>query len=100
MSSRFGNKIRELREGNNLLLRQVASQLDMDLAQLSKIEKGSRQMKREQIPFVAKIFGVSNIELETLWLTDQLVELVKDEPTANLALEATFELLNIEKTKV
>ena len=50
MQSQFGAKIRALREKQNLFLRQVASLLEMDTAQLSKIEKGSRQLKREQIP--------------------------------------------------
>jgi transcriptional regulator with XRE-family HTH domain len=40
MNSQFGYKIRTLREEQNLLLRQVASILEMDTAQLSKIERG------------------------------------------------------------
>lgn len=40
MESQFGERIRTLRESHNLYLRQVAPQLDMDTAQLSKIEKG------------------------------------------------------------
>ena len=49
MSSQFGNKIRTLREEQNLLLRQVASILEMDTAQLSKIERGERQAKKETV---------------------------------------------------
>jgi transcriptional regulator with XRE-family HTH domain len=54
MKSQFGEKIRTLREQQNLYLRQVAPLLEMDTAQLSKIEKGLRQIKREQIPTIAQ----------------------------------------------
>jgi len=87
MESQFGERIRTLRENQNLYLRQVAPLLEMDTAQLSKIEKGLRQMKREQIPILANILKADKKELETLWLADQLMQLVKDEPTADEALK-------------
>ena len=65
MNSQFGQRIRELREKQNLYLRQVAPLLEMDTAQLSKIEKGLRQLKREQIPIIAGILKVSNDEILT-----------------------------------
>ena len=55
MKSQFGERVRTLREKQNLYLRQVAPLLEMDTAQLSKIEKGLRQLKREQIPIIAEI---------------------------------------------
>ncbi len=42
MKSQFGEKIRTLREEQNLYLRQVAPLLEMETAQLRKIEKGIR----------------------------------------------------------
>ena len=81
MESQFGDKIRTLRELQNLYLRQVAPLLEMDTAQLSKIEKGLRQLKKEQLPILAKILNADKVELETLWLADQLMQLVKDEPS-------------------
>lgn len=88
MNSQFGSKIRELRESQKLYLRQVAPLLEMDTAQLSKIEKGLRQLKKEQLPILAKILKTDKTKLETLWLADQLMQLVKDEPTAKQALES------------
>ena len=93
MESQFGEKIRTLREEHHLYLRQVAPQLDMDTAQLSKIEKGLRQMKKEQIPLLAEILKTDKVELETLWLADQLMQLVKDEPTADEALKSVSKKL-------
>ena len=88
MESQFGAKIRALREKQNLFLRQVASLLEMDTAQLSKIEKGSRQLKREQIPVIAEILKADNEELLTLWLADQLMEVLNGEPLADEAIKS------------
>jgi transcriptional regulator with XRE-family HTH domain len=82
MSNHFGNKIRQLREENNLLLRQVAPFLDIDTPLLSKIERGERILKKEQIPPLAKILKTSVNELTTLWLADQIVDVVKDNNNA------------------
>jgi transcriptional regulator with XRE-family HTH domain len=55
MTNQFGERIRQLREKQELFLRQVAPSLDMDTAQLSKIEKGIRQIKKEQIDILAEV---------------------------------------------
>lgn len=99
MNSQFGQRIRELRETQNLYLRQVAPLLEMDTAQLSKIEKGLRQLKREQIPIIAKILKVSNNELMTLWLADQIYAVVKDEKLANEAMQVAEKKINLKKRK-
>jgi transcriptional regulator with XRE-family HTH domain len=97
MNSHFGERIRTLREKQHLYLRQVAPLLEMDTAQLSKIEKGLRQIKREQIPILANIFQVSSDELMTLWLADQIYAVVKDEKLALQALKVTEDV--VKKTE-
>ena len=99
MESQFGEKIRALREKQHLYLRQVAPLLEMDTAQLSKIEKGLRQLKREQIPIIAEILKASSNELMTLWLADQIYAVVKDEKLANEAIQATEEKIKFKKRK-
>ena len=93
----FGSKIRELREKQNLFLRQVASVLEMDTAQLSKIEKGIRQLKREQIPLIAEFLHTDKEELLTLWLADQVMDVLKNEPLADEALKTVTKNRNKEK---
>ncbi len=97
MNSQFGERIRELREKQNLYLRQVAPLLEMDTAQLSKIEKGLRQIKREQIPILAETLKVNKDELLTLWLADQIYDVVKDEKLATEAMQVAEK--NIKKYK-
>jgi transcriptional regulator with XRE-family HTH domain len=99
MNSQFGERIRTLREKQHLYLRQVAPLLEMDTAQLSKIEKGLRQLKREQIPILAEILKASSDELMTLWLADQIYEVVKDEKLANEAIQMAEQKINISKRK-
>ncbi|HVA97507.1 MAG TPA: helix-turn-helix transcriptional regulator [Bacteroidia bacterium] len=98
MDSQFGSKIRTLREGQKLYLRQVASLLDMDTAQLSKIEKDFRQMKKEQIAVIANIYKIDKAELVTLWLADQIVEVVKDSKTALQAISVAENQLKFRKS--
>ncbi len=99
MNSQFGEKIRTLREIQHLYLRQVAPLLEMDTAQLSKIEKGLRLLKREQIPIIADILKASSDELMTLWLADQIYAVVKDEKLANEAIQVAEKKINLKKRK-
>ena len=93
MVTQLGERIRELRTKQKMFLRPLASQLDLDTSIISKVERGERQLKKEQIPLLAKILKTDKVELETLWLTDQLMQLVKDEPTANEALKSVSKKL-------
>lgn len=87
MVSQFGNKIRQLREQQNLLLRQVAPLLEIDTPLLSKIERGERTAKKEMVNKLADILKTDRGELLTLWLADQVYDVVKDEDVANEAIK-------------
>jgi transcriptional regulator with XRE-family HTH domain len=43
----IGQKLRELRGEKGLLLRQVAAELEVDTAYMSKMERGEKNIKRE-----------------------------------------------------
>jgi len=86
MANQFGERLKQLRVQNNLLQRQVASILEIDTPMLSKIEKGLRQLKREQIPVLAKMLKANADELQALWLADQIYAVVKNEKLANEAM--------------
>lgn len=100
MNSQFGERIRELRLKQNLYLRQVAPSLEMDTAQLSKIEKGLRQIKREQIPIIAEILTAKSDELITLWLADKIYAVVKNEKLALEALTVTEDEVKKQNKKL
>ena len=75
----FANKIRTLREQNGMLQRKVAAALDIDAGLYSKIERGERPAKREQVIALASILHTDERELLTLWLADQIKEITESE---------------------
>jgi len=77
----LGQKIRELREGQNLLLRQVAAELEVDTALMSKIERGDRNASKQQVIEIAKFLNANEEELLTLWLADKIESTIVEEPT-------------------
>jgi hypothetical protein len=87
MKGQFNEKIPAHREQQHLSLRQVAALHERRTARLSKIEKGLKQLKREKIPTVAPILKAGSDELMTIWLADQIYEVVKDEKMANEAMQ-------------
>lgn len=99
MANQFGDRIRQLREKQNLLLRQVAPQLEIDTPQLSKIERGERNAKREQVTLLSKIFNVPDDDLLSLWLADKVYDVVKDEKLANKAMQVAKKKINSKTHK-
>jgi len=99
MANKFGEHIRRLREAQNLLQRQVAAALDIDTPMLSKIERGERQAKREQVARFAKTLGAKEKELLTLWLADRIYDVIKDEGDAAEAMRVAEEAYNYQKKK-
>jgi len=83
----FGIRIKELRENQGLLQRQLAASLEIDTPMFSKIERGERRAKREQVVKLAELLQTDENELLTVWLADQVYEIVKDEETASGALK-------------
>lgn len=90
----FGKKIKDLRENNGLLQRQIANQLDIDTPMYSKFERGERLPKEEQLSQLAEIFNVKENELRTLWLADKVLKTIKAEPDIKL------EAINLVKNKL
>jgi transcriptional regulator with XRE-family HTH domain len=97
MATQFGDKIRSLRTKQKMLLRHVASALDIDTALLSKIERGGRAIKKEQIPLIAEVLHTDKEELITLWLADQVYDVLQDEPMADKALKSVSQKIKSNK---
>jgi transcriptional regulator with XRE-family HTH domain len=87
----FTKKIRQIREEQQIPQRKLAAALDMDTATYSKLERGLLRAKREQVIEIAKLLKISEKELLTLWLAEQLVDVVADEK------EIAKDALNVAK---
>ncbi|PKP34940.1 MAG: XRE family transcriptional regulator [Bacteroidetes bacterium HGW-Bacteroidetes-17] len=93
----IGKKLRELREQKGLLLRQVAASLEVDTAYISKMERGEKNIKREFILKLAELYQTDKNQLITIWLADQVYDILKDETLAESALNIVKE--HIQKRK-
>lgn len=86
--------IRELREKNGLLLRQVAAEIEIDQALLSKIERGERLPTKEQVIKLAKFYKVDLDETLVIFFSDKLVYEVQDEDVALKAMQVAEKKIN------
>ena len=100
MANQIGERIRQLRIEQHLFLRQVAHLLKIDTPMLSKIERGERPLKREQIPVLSEILKADKNELLTIWLADKLYDVVKDEGMALKAMQAAEDEVKKQNKKI
>lgn len=93
----LGNKIKSLRDEQEVLQRQLAAYLEIDTPMFSKIERGDRRAKRSQVVLLAKYFNVDEKEMLTLWLADKVLDAIGDEDERELkkdAIEMAQEQIN------
>ena len=72
----FGDIIKNERESKGLILRQVASALDIDQAIISKFERGERKPSKEQVEKFAEYYNLEKNKLVTSWLSDQIANTI------------------------
>lgn len=82
ISKTTGEILRESREKKGLLLRQVAALLDIDIAILSKVERGERKATKEQIIKLADILNLNKDELLIHYLSEKIAYELLDEDVA------------------
>lgn len=75
----FSNKIRALRQNRKVPQREIAAALGIDVPLYSRIERGERPIRREQVITIAEILKVDENELLKLWLADQVSSLLDSE---------------------
>jgi transcriptional regulator with XRE-family HTH domain len=88
-----GNVIRENRKSKGLLLRQLAAVLDIDVAVLSKIERGERTPSKLQIEKIAKALKMdANVLIENQLIDKILFELSDFENPLEILIKVNKEL--------
>lgn len=87
----IGERIKELRETSGLLQRELAAQLNIGEGFLSKVENNQKCLKRDDLKILSSLFNVELSELETLWLANKLVYLIKNENNGLNALKVAEE---------
>ena len=90
----IGTLLRNLRVEHGLLLRQVAAEIEIDQALLSKIERCERIPSKDQVIRFARYYKVDENELIVAFLSDRLVYEVRDEELALKAMQVAEEKIN------
>ena len=80
--NKFGDIIRKKREEKGMLLRQLAAMIDVDTAILSKVERGERKARREQVEKIAKALELNEKELMIEYLSENIAYEIIDEDSA------------------
>ena len=85
--STTGQRLRELREKAGLSLRKAAVHVDIDVAILSKMERGERKLKKELIIKLANLYNVKPDDLIVCFLSEKVIYELKDEEFGLKALK-------------
>lgn len=80
--NKFGDIIRNKREEKGMLLRQLAAMIDVDTAILSKVERGERKARKEQVEKIAKALDLDEKELMIEYLSENIAYEIIDEDSA------------------
>lgn len=83
----LGAKLKELREQHGLLLRQVASAVDLGEAFISKIEHDEKPINKGHLQKFAQLYSVPQEELLPYWLAQKVRKTIQDEMFGKRALE-------------
>jgi transcriptional regulator with XRE-family HTH domain len=95
----IGEKLKELREANGMVQRQVAAELQVDTAYISKMENNEKPVSRNNLKTLSNLFNVPLDELLTIWLADKLYDVIKDEDVALQAMQVAEEEVKKQNRK-
>lgn len=91
----LGEKIRQARESQGLLLRQAAAFLEVDTALVSKIERGERRPQKDQVIKMADFLKLNHEDLVVLWMADRISEIITDNKIGIKALEIVKKQISV-----
>ena len=93
MKETFGEFIRELRSQKGLTLTQLAAKLELDSANLSKIENGKREFDEKKIDLLCKVFQLDKTEIEKELMSEKVAKKLYSYPSSH-------EILTLAESKI
>ena len=78
MKETFGEYIKRLRTENELTLTQLAAKLDLDSANLSKIENNKREFDEKRLELLENVFNFDLAKLRTEFFSDIIAKKIYD----------------------
>lgn len=95
--STVGLKLRKLREKAGFSLRKAAVAIDIDVAILSKVERGERKFSKELILKLAELYKTDPNELIIGFLSERVLYELEEEEFGLEALKVAEEQLKYKK---
>ncbi|OFY84706.1 MAG: hypothetical protein A3F72_06475 [Bacteroidetes bacterium RIFCSPLOWO2_12_FULL_35_15] len=95
----LGEKLKELRETKGFLQRQVAAQLQVDTAYISKMEHNEKPVSRNHLKKLSKVYSIPEAELLPLWLADKVLQVIEKQQYGIEALKLVLNKLDNDKSK-
>jgi len=83
----LGNKLKELRETNGFVQREIAAILKVDTAVISKTEKGEKVLNEIHLKPLARFYKIPESELKTIWLADKVIKILDKRIEASVVLK-------------
>jgi transcriptional regulator with XRE-family HTH domain len=99
MKETFGEYIKQLRTEHNLTLTQLAAKLDLDSANLSKIENNKREFDEKRLVLLADIFDLDISILRTEFFSDVIAKKLYDNNCDNDTLILAEQKVEYLKSK-
>lgn len=93
MKQYFGEYIRNLRTEKGFTLTQLGAKLDLDSANLSKIENGKREFDEKRLELLASVFGLDIENLKTEFFSEVFAKKIYH-------TNCSTEVLNVAEEKV
>lgn len=99
MGTNFGEFIRNLRTEGGMTLTQLAAKLELDSANLSKIENGKRDFDEKRLGKLATIFHLKLEDIKTEYFSDLFAKKIYDNNCSIETLLVTEQKVNYLKNK-
>ncbi|MBI2279467.1 MAG: helix-turn-helix transcriptional regulator [Bacteroidetes bacterium] len=99
MKEIFGEYIKRLRKENELTLTQLAAKLDLDSANLSKIENNKREFDEKRLHLLAEVFNLDIASLRTEFFSDIIAKKIYENNCNNETLILAEQKVEYLKSK-
>lgn len=93
----IGEKLRQFRVQKWLTLREIDALLTIDVAVLSKIERGESRISKEIVLKLAYIYDHNADELLVIYLSDKILYEIRDEDLGEKALKVVEQCLQYNR---
>lgn len=97
MEKSLGVILRACRKKKELLIRQVASSIEIDQAILSKYETDKKLPTKEHVDKLANLYEEAKNEIMIAYLSDKMAEDLKDEDLLGKVMKAAEEKIKYNK---